>query len=126
MLAHKDEYYYQNPSNVGENLFAWVMPGGAASNMKYSGIHSDDSSPFGGRKSSSSISKSYNSSNALSGKNVADYWYKTRQYYDYTKDPNVLHAHAGNFLLTKHGYIHNSKKILFFSSLMLFTKDVYS
>ena len=97
MLAHKDEYYYQNPSNVGENLFAWVMPGGAASNMKYSGIHSDDSSPFGGRKSSSSISKSYNSSNALSGKNVADYWYKTRQYYDYTKDPNVLHAHAGIF-----------------------------
>ena len=98
MLAHKDEYYYQNPSNVGENLFAWVMPGGGASGMKYSGMHADDYSPFGGRKSSSSLMKTHDTSSALSGKNVADYWYKTRQYYDYTKDPNVLHAHAGNVL----------------------------
>ena len=33
---------------------------------------------------------------AVSGKDVAVYWYKTRQYYDYTKDPSVLHAQAGN------------------------------
>ena len=102
MLAHKNEYYYQNPSNIGENLFAWVMPGGGASGVRYSGMHGNDYSPFGGRKSSSSLSKTYDHSNQLSGKNVADYWYKTRQYYDYTKNPNVLHAHAGILVLTSH------------------------
>ena len=96
MLAHKDEFYYQNPQNIGENLFAWSMPGGGNAGVRYSGAPTDDYSPFGGRKSSSTLGRSKDNANAVSGKNVADYWYRTRQYYDYTKHPSVLHAHAGN------------------------------
>ena len=98
MLAHKDEFYYQNPQNIGENLFGWPMPGGGTSRLHYSGMQADQDgySPFGTRKSSASLEKHTDSTNAVSGKNVADYWYKTRKYYDYTKDPRVLHAYAGN------------------------------
>ena len=105
MLAHKDEFYYQNPVNLGENLFAWPMPGGGTARYRYSGActDQDENLPWASRKSSTSLGGNAPSNGrkiidhalAVSGKNVADYWYKTRQYYDYTKDPNVLHAHAG-------------------------------
>ena len=102
MLAHKDEFYYQNPQNIGENLFAWPMPGGGTSRMCYSGVHDSkvEYSPMGGRKSIASV-EGADKFHAVSGKNVADYWYKTRQYYDYTKDPSVLHAYAGTVCLKR-------------------------
>ena len=73
MLAHKDEYFHQNPPNLGENLFAWQVP-----------------------PSSSMTSLIKKKKPAVTGKDVAVYWYKTRKNYDYYKDAKVLHAHAGN------------------------------
>ena len=32
----------------------------------------------------------------MSGKDVAINWYKTKRNYDFNKNPNVLHAHAGS------------------------------
>ena len=109
MLAHKDEFYYQNPADLGENLFAWPMPSqGQILGARYSGVSTpqDKNSPDARRKSSifvggyaaSNSRRGTDSTPAVSGKNVADYWYKTRQYYDYTKNPNVLHAYAGIIL----------------------------
>ena len=106
MLAHKDEYYHQNPMHIGENLFAWPMPAGNIV-QKFCPTQ-EESSPDISRKSSvfGSTSPGGNAATnrrkikdrtpAVSGKDVAVYWYKTRQYYDYTKDPSVLHAQAGS------------------------------
>ena len=103
MLAQKDEFYYQNPVDLGENLFAWPMPAGgqrfcpnqSPSSPSYIGR----SSTFGSTPRNSNCTnitgRSRDNTQAVSGKDVAIYWYKTRQYYDYTKDPTVLHAHAG-------------------------------
>ena len=31
----------------------------------------------------------------VSGEDASVYWYKTHIHYDYSKEPNVQHAHAG-------------------------------
>ena len=77
MLAHKEEFFYQNPANLGENLFVWIPPIG----------HS--LLPQGKKKKPD-----------VSGEDASVYWYKTHIHYDYSKEPNVQHAHAGNILAT--------------------------
>ena len=74
MLAHKEEFFYQNPENLGESLFAWVPPIAPSMNIS---THGKKKKPD------------------VSGKDAAVYWYKSHIYYDYTKEPSVLHAHAG-------------------------------
>jgi len=69
MLAHEDKFYHQNPSNVGENLCVWPQP--FASPTK--------------------------NQPQVSGRDAAVYWYRTHQYYNFNKAPEVLHAHAAQF-----------------------------
>ena len=75
MLAHKDEFYYQNPEDLGENLFAWLPPL-AQQPMNLSAVKKKPD---------------------VSGKDAAMYWYKSHGNYDYDKEPGVLHAHGGPF-----------------------------
>lgn len=76
MLAHKGEFYHQNPAALGENLFAWVSPVA---------------------QSPSPVSLIIKKKPDVSGKDVAVYWYKSRRYYDYEKNARVLHAHGAQF-----------------------------
>ena len=76
MLAHKEEFFYQNPENLGESLFAWVPPIAPSMNIS---THGKKKKPD------------------VSGKDAAVYWYKSHIYYDYTKEPSILHAHAGTY-----------------------------
>ena len=73
LLAHKNEFFYQNPPDLGENLFAWNPPIAQLSvNLSIMKKKPD-----------------------VSGEDAAIYWYKSHSHYDYEKEPNVLHAHAG-------------------------------
>lgn len=75
LLAHKNEFYYQNPPDLGENLFAWCPPIAQSSvNLLVKKKKPD-----------------------VSGEDAALYWYKSHANYDYEKEPGVLHAHAGNY-----------------------------
>ena len=70
LLAHKDEFYYQNPPDLGENLFAWLPPIAQNSiNLLIKKKKPD-----------------------VSGEDAAAYWYKSHVNYDYDKDRNVLHT----------------------------------
>ena len=73
MLAHEDKFYYQNPPDLGENLFAWLPPIAQSSvNLQAKKKKPD-----------------------VSGEDAALYWYKSHANYDYNKEPGVLHAYAG-------------------------------
>lgn len=72
ILAHKDEYYHQNPPDLGENLFAWPIPVVPETNLLKSGPD-------------------------ITGKDVAVFWYKKLKDYYFLKAPEVLHAHAAQF-----------------------------
>ena len=75
MLAHSEEFYYQNPESLGESLFIWVPA--VAPSMNTSVVQGKKKKPD------------------VSGQDTATYWYKSYFNYDYSKDPDVLHAHAG-------------------------------
>lgn len=72
LLAHKDEFYYQNPPDLGENLFAWLPP--MAQNSVNLLIDLKKKKPD------------------VSGEDATVYWYKSHVNYDYEKDPKVLHT----------------------------------
>jgi hypothetical protein len=76
-LAHKDEFFYQNPPEFGENLFAWL--------------------PLIAQQPVNLVSLKKKKPD-VSGKDVSVYWYKSHQHYNYDKKPGVLHAHAGEIL----------------------------
>ena len=95
MLAHSEEFYYQNPESLGESLFIWVPA--VAPSMNASAVQGKKKKPD------------------VSGQDTATYWYKSHFNYDYSKDPDILHAHAGNndnnSIVTilqdeRHGYDH--------------------
>ena len=70
-MAHKDEFYYQNPPDLGENLFAWL--------------------PLGNAQNSVNVLMKKKKPD-VSGEDAAGYWYKSRVNYDYDKDPKDLHT----------------------------------
>ena len=79
MLAHKDEFYYQNPPDLGENLFAWL--------------------PQMGQNSVNLLIDLKKKKPDVSGEDATVYWYKSNVNYDYEKDPKVLHTqNSGTFL----------------------------
>ncbi len=84
ILAQRDEYFHQNLSDVGENLFLWpvtVVPKATPSKERPE----------------------------ITGSDVAYYWYKTMRNYYFFKNPTVLHAHAGtmeDWRRTRETYVH--------------------
>ena len=85
LLAHKDEFYYQNPDDLGENLFAWMPP-----------VAQQPMNLTGGKKKPD-----------VSGQDAAMYWYKSHANYDYDKPPAILHAQPTGILI--HNLIINGK-----------------
>ena len=77
LLAHKDEFYYQNPDDLGENLFAWMPP-----------VAQQPMNLTGGKKKPD-----------VSGQDAAMYWYKSHANYDYDKPPAILHAQPTGILI---------------------------
>ena len=75
ILAHRDEFFHENPDDVGENLFAWPLP-----------IMAETTMP--------------KKCPEITGKDVASYWYKTMRNYYFLKAPGVLHAYASMYLNT--------------------------
>merc|ERR1711892_44235 len=72
LLAHTNEFYYQNPKEYGENLLLWPLPILPPSSMA---MKCPD----------------------VNGKYVATYWYRSHATFPYQKDPDVLQSYASAF-----------------------------